>query len=66
MYTIICIILTLIPKWMINVSLSLQVNVIIIWQTVKFMLKLYVIPSIELEYKYIYLRYLRTRVRVYV
>ena len=41
--------LALIPKWLINVSLGLQVNVIIIWSN--FILQLYFVPTIELEDK---------------
>jgi hypothetical protein len=52
-YTIICIILTLISKWFMNVSLSLELNVIIIWQYVKFYLKTIIFQNIELEEKYI-------------
>ena len=36
-----------------NVSLSLELNVIIIWQYVKFYLKTIIFQNIELEEKYI-------------
>jgi len=49
MYTVICIMLNLISKWLMNVSLNLQVNVIIIWQFVKFYLKTIIFQTIELE-----------------
>jgi hypothetical protein len=51
-YTINFIILTLILKWLMNVSLSLQVNVMISWQSANlYMLNCFFSSTIELEEK---------------
>ena len=41
----------LISRWLINVNLSLQINVMISWQSVKFHLSTIYFPTIELEEK---------------